>query len=344
MSKKLVGLITCILVITPVFSFVTAQHNSNMIQYSEDQLDYDDTINDYGNCLPCSPECWSEAFAYPNPCYVGEVVTLVGNGGCRDPSEKVWGWILHDKTWKVDYWINNITYSKPGKYLEVFVVDNTIVHDYTSIFVWVNARPPVANFIYYPFNPTTQDLIQFTDTSTEGSGAIVSWYWNFSDGSTSSVQNPIYQYKNTGSYTVNLTVIDNNSEVDTKTQTLNIQENQPPSAVKITGPPSGKAGEECTFTVFSTDPEEHDVLYFVEWGDGTYEDWSNPYPSGTEVIFYHTWSEQGTYTMRVRAKDRYNAVGEWTVLVVTMPRITPKYYRYLLNFLEKINIFLPLNI
>jgi len=52
------------------------------------------------------------------------------------------------------------------------------------------------------------DPIQFTDTSASF-GSIQSWAWNFGDGSTSSLQNPIYTYINNGSYPVSLTVTDN---------------------------------------------------------------------------------------------------------------------------------------
>ncbi len=65
-------------------------------------------------------------------------------------------------------------------------------------------QPPAAGFNY-----TTSGLaVTFTDTSTDPDGTIVSWYWNFGDGSNSSVQNPIHTYATAGSYTVNLVVTD----------------------------------------------------------------------------------------------------------------------------------------
>ena len=44
--------------------------------------------------------------------------------------------------------------------------------------------------------------VYFTDTST---GSPISWSWDFDDGYTSSVQNPIHTFGATGTYTVNLT-------------------------------------------------------------------------------------------------------------------------------------------
>jgi len=34
----------------------------------------------------------------------------------------------------------------------------------------------------------------------------------------------------------------------------------------------------------------------------------------------HTWDEQGDYTIRARAKDVYDAVGDWGYLEVSMPK------------------------
>ena len=49
-------------------------------------------------------------------------------------------------------------------------------------------------------------LILFTDRSD---GTIVSWFWNFGDGDTSTEQNPSHRYRKIGDYPVTLTVTDN---------------------------------------------------------------------------------------------------------------------------------------
>ena len=54
-------------------------------------------------------------------------------------------------------------------------------------------------------SPTTQCVgqpIQFTDQSTGGADQ---WLWDFGDGSTSAVQNPVYTYTKPGTYDVTLT-------------------------------------------------------------------------------------------------------------------------------------------
>ncbi|MGZ3864830.1 MAG: PKD domain-containing protein [Bacteroidia bacterium] len=67
---------------------------------------------------------------------------------------------------------------------------------------------PIANFLASP-QPTTifDPEIHFLD-GTSGGATIATWNWLFGDGKgTSSDQNPIYYYKDTGTYAVMLTVV-----------------------------------------------------------------------------------------------------------------------------------------
>lgn len=86
----------------------------------------------------------------------------------------------------------------------------------------VNGQPPVASFTTNPGTPTGAAPLQidFTDTSTDPDGTIVSWGWNFGDGNVSSSQNPTHTYTNPGSYTVQLTVQDNIGLIDTAQVTV----------------------------------------------------------------------------------------------------------------------------
>ena len=61
--------------------------------------------------------------------------------------------------------------------------------------------------------------VNFNDASTEGSGEITSWQWDFGDGSSSDEKNPSHQYSSYGDYTVSLEVEDangKNNSADTK--------------------------------------------------------------------------------------------------------------------------------
>lgn len=73
---------------------------------------------------------------------------------------------------------------------------------------------PVANFTASVISGPVPLTVQFTDTST---GAPTSRSWNFGDGNTSSVQNPVHTYTSIGRYNVTLTAT-NSAGSDTLTR------------------------------------------------------------------------------------------------------------------------------
>jgi len=94
--------------------------------------------------------------------------------------------------------------------------------------------------------------------------------------------------------------------------------NNPPLAPTLTGPSSGQRGVHYNYTVFTTDPNSDDVYYWVDWDDGTNTGWVGPFPSGMMVTLNHTWSQPGTYTLKVKAKDTYGLESIWTPFQMTI--------------------------
>jgi len=95
--------------------------------------------------------------------------------------------------------------------------------------------------------------------------------------------------------------------------------NQPPSNPTITGQTNGDVGTSYTYTFTSTDPDGDQVSYYVEWGDTTNTGWFGPFASGAAQDKSHSWSTEGTYDIKAKAKDTYGAESGWTTLEVTMP-------------------------
>ncbi len=54
----------------------------------------------------------------------------------------------------------------------------------------------------------SKKMASFTDNSSDTDGTIVSWFWNFGDGKTSTEQNPKHRYVKFRNYSVTLTVTD----------------------------------------------------------------------------------------------------------------------------------------
>jgi len=107
-------------------------------------------------------------------------------------------------------------------------------------------QPPEADFSYSPPNPTTLDIVTFTDTSTDPDGTIVNLTWDFGDGNFSYERNPTHIYPASGDYTVTLTVVDelglNDADVG---YVIITKDNEPPSKVTgltVTDAKDGKLG------------------------------------------------------------------------------------------------------
>jgi len=113
-------------------------------------------------------------------------------------------------------------------------------------------------------------------------------------------------------------------------------DNQPPEKPTINGPTKGKAGVELTYTFVSTDPEGHDIVYCLDWGDNSGGICTIPIPSGEEANASHTWDENGTYTITINASDTFGAKSEAETLDVKIPRGRPLYNQLFYFLFERV--------
>ena len=95
---------------------------------------------------------------------------------------------------------------------------------------------------------------------------------------------------------------------------LPVGDNYPPYAPTITGPTTGKPGKEYKYSAITTDPEEDKIFYKFDWGDGTSSEWLGSFNSGQETAAFHAWSEEGNFSVKVRAKDVNDTIGYWSEL------------------------------
>jgi len=114
------------------------------------------------------------------------------------------------------------TFTTPGKYSITYYVesdfgcfDEITVDSMITVF-----DKPAADFSYLPKVPTIVDSkVTFTDLSARAA----SWDWNFGDGGTDNIQNPIHDYKDTGTYIISLIVSNSNGCKDEKKKSVYIE-------------------------------------------------------------------------------------------------------------------------
>ena len=123
----------------------------------------------------------------------------------------------------------------------------------------------------------------------------------------------------TGSYDVWLIKTDENGSIS-----------NPPNTPIIYGEINGKIGTSYNYTIQTTDPDQHDIQYSIDWGDNS-TTITGFNKSGEEIIVSHTWTIEGTYSVKVKAIDEYSTESDWATLTVTMPC---SYNKTILPFFE----------
>lgn len=102
------------------------------------------------------------------------------------------------------------------------------------------------------------------------------------------------------------------------------------------GPSSGKIiFKKYTYSTETVDLNGDDVFYLFDWGDGKMSGWLGPYLSGDICSESHTWMEEGSFNIKVKAKDESGEESDWSEpLSVTMPKNNPYINTLIINFFE----------
>jgi len=124
------------------------------------------------------------------------------------------------------------------------------------------------------------------------------------------------------------------------------EENREPTRPTITGVQVIHVpNRDYEYEISTTDPDEDNVFYYIDWGDGTFEDWTGPFKSGENVTIIHSWpAATKLYEIQVKAKDIYGYESDWgnMYVFVLKSRSAPTnsiLIRHMIRFIERFPIF-----
>jgi PKD repeat protein len=161
----------------------------------------------------------------------------------------------------------------------------------------LNNRSPVADFAW---NCETLSC-QFTDASRDEDGRVAGWSWQFGDGGSSTEANPTHEYSGPGTYTVTLTVTDNDGATDEKTAHVEVTVLLPP--LENNKAPDADFDDHChdlrcSFTDKSKDDDGNVVSWTWDFGDGAGSNEQNP---------THSYEDEGRYDVTLTVTDNDGA-------------------------------------
>ena len=149
-------------------------------------------------------------------------------------------WDFGDGTtaWANDTLTVSHTYSVPGTYTVSLTAANADAGNTETKtgYIQVNptGAPPRARFSVSPMMGYGPLIVRFTDRST---GAPTAWHWDFNDGNTSSLQNPVHTYSAPGKYRPTLTV-SNTGGTSTYSFFVQVRERSVHPTPTVTGSPT----------------------------------------------------------------------------------------------------------
>jgi len=210
------------------------------------------------------------------------------------------------------------TYTKAGTYtVNITVTDDKGYSTSKHIIITVYPNdPPTASISANITSGKAPLTVYFMGSGNDSDGYIVSYYWDFGDGHTSDMQNPIHTFTEPGkTYTVVFTVTDNHGAIARSICYITTLPNKPPVASVYARPTSGEAPLTVRFTGSGTDKDGKIVSYYWDFGDGHTDTQQNP---------THTYLTPGTYTVTLTVTDDNGATATDTVEIT----VTEHQYRW----------------
>jgi PKD repeat protein len=230
-------------------------------------------------------------------------------------------WIAPDRSGMEVSW----TYDTPGIYIVTLrVVDGDGGWDIDTLVVTVNDNtPPIAN-AGGPDSTEEDTSYMFDGTlSTDNSGSVEFYNWDFGDGNYSNGTNPqpSHAYTQPGFYTVTLNVSDAAGNWDTDTMGLTVLDITAPSA---NAGPDNSTDEDSSISFDGSASYDNVGIVDYKWDidDSDGIDWASPDHTGSNPMHVYSAPNELGYTVTLNVTD---SEGNWDIdfLNVVVYDVTP---------------------
>lgn len=159
---------------------------------------------------------------------------------------------------------------------------------------------PVPRFFFSPNAPSENEDVLFDASASTDDGRIVSYLWNFGDGSTGQGARVFHAYPLAGAYKVTLTVTDDSGESATTPLdalgTVTVGTSPNPTASFVSSPANPKVGTQVNFNAAaSTAPTGREIVHYLwNFGDGNV---------GEGMTKAYVYGAVGSYTVSLTVTD-----------------------------------------
>jgi len=179
----------------------------------------------------------------------------------------------------------------------------------TTVNVDPAATPPPVAIIQAPQTAQVNTVVDFDGSTSQHPGSIiVSYEWNFGDGSTATGALTNHIFSAAGVYTVTLKVTTDNGGTNTTFRDITVGGLMIPNA-NAGGPYNGTEGQPVNFDGSLSTHVSAITNYIWDFGDGS-PFVASPLPTAT-----HTYAQPGTYTVTLAVQDASNITGVATSTV-----------------------------
>lgn len=246
--------------------------------------------------------------------------TIVASAYGIDPEgeELAYNWDFGDATINSNVQTAVHTYTLPGTYIVTVTAtdpEGNTASDSDVVHIGSMNLPPSAVLTADRLNGYAPLTVVFSGYGIDPEDSGVSYFWEFGDGKTSNIQNPVNIYDAPGVYMVTLFVTDDAGNTASDSESIAVLDNDLcPSVYIIAEPETGMPPLTVVFHALGSDPEGEQLTYYWEFGDGDSA-------MGRTVV--HTFSYVNEFEVMVNAQDPHGNTVSAIKMITVGPTIDP---------------------